>query len=442
MTENRVVALRQKGALDDPLTEILRTGARRLIAQAVEAEFETFLASTAEFVLPDGRRRVVRHGHDPVRAIQTGIGPIEVQKPKARDRAAASGERIRFTSNILPKWARRTKSLDALLPVLYLRGISAGDFQEALAALLGKDAPNLSAAVIARLKSEWEDEYRRWQKRDLSARHYVYVWADGVYLPGAHGAAGRMHAGADGGDAGGQEGVDRLSDGHEGERAKLEGAARRFEGARPVGRAARRHWRWRARVLEGPRRGVPDDASSAMLAAQDIERARQAPEVDATQRAQGPARDLAIPQQGRGGSSDDDLRREIRAQIRQGRRMLDQGSSNVADVLRPSRRSLGPLANFKPDRERVRDSEAPHRPHEGRAVAGHRASHGVQTGDGRVHDLATIARSKPVAESRQRYKIQRRNRSCAFQPLMSKSSSLRLWVNYSRPTPPWPTFAT
>jgi transposase-like protein len=182
MTENRVVALRQKGAIDDPLTEILRTGARRLIAQAVEAEFETFLASTAELVLPDGRRRVVRHGHDPVRAIQTGIGPIEVQKPKARDRAVASGERIRFTSKILPKWARRTKSLDALLPVLYLRGISAGDFQEALAALLGKDAPNLSAAVIARLKSEWEDEYRRWQKRDLSSRHYVYVWADGVYL--------------------------------------------------------------------------------------------------------------------------------------------------------------------------------------------------------------------------------------------------------------------
>src|ERR1700688_2608066 len=98
MTENRVVALRQKGAIDDPLTEILRTGARRLIAQAVEAEFETFLASTAELVLPDGRRRVVRHGHDPVRAIQTGIGPVEVQKPKARDRAAASGERIRFTS--------------------------------------------------------------------------------------------------------------------------------------------------------------------------------------------------------------------------------------------------------------------------------------------------------------------------------------------------------
>src|SRR6202162_5214687 len=182
MTENRVVALRQKGAIDDPLTEILRPGARRWSAQAVEADFETFLASTAELVLPDGRRRVVRHGHDPVRAIQTGIAPVEVQKPKARDRAAASGERIRFTSSILPKRARRTKSLDALLPILYLRGISTGDFQEALAALLGKNAPNLSPAVITRLTAEWQAEYDAWQKRDLSPRRYVYVWADGVYL--------------------------------------------------------------------------------------------------------------------------------------------------------------------------------------------------------------------------------------------------------------------
>ena len=144
MSDHNVVSYRQKDEIDDPLTEILRAGARLLIAQAVEAEFETFLASNAELVLPDGRQRVVRHGHDPVRAIQTGIGPVEVEKPKARDRGAAEGDRIRFTSNILPKWARRTKSLDALLPVLYLRGISAGDFQEVLASLLGKDAQPFS----------------------------------------------------------------------------------------------------------------------------------------------------------------------------------------------------------------------------------------------------------------------------------------------------------
>ena len=103
----------------------------------MKAEFGTFLVSTVDLVLPDGRQRVVRHRHDPVREIQTGIGPVEVQKPKARDRGATARARIRFTSNILPKWARRTKSLDALLPLLYLRGISAGDFQEALTALLG-----------------------------------------------------------------------------------------------------------------------------------------------------------------------------------------------------------------------------------------------------------------------------------------------------------------
>ncbi len=183
MTEHNVVSLRQKDEIDDPLTEILRSGAKRLIEQAVEAEFAAFLAGHADLKLPDGRQRVVRHGYDPVRPIQTGIGPVEVEKPKARDRGAtATDERIRYSSSILPRWARRTKSLDVLLPALYLRGISMGDFQEVLTSLLGKNAPNLSPAVIARLKGEWEDEYKLWQKRDLSARHYVYVWADGVYL--------------------------------------------------------------------------------------------------------------------------------------------------------------------------------------------------------------------------------------------------------------------
>src|SRR3712207_9033908 len=108
--------------------------------------------------LPDGRERVVRHGHAPERLVQTGIGPVAVRRVKIRDRGASGGggERIRFTSAVLPRWARRTRSLDALLPVLYLRGVSMGDFQEALAALLGKDAPNLSPAAIARLKGEWE----------------------------------------------------------------------------------------------------------------------------------------------------------------------------------------------------------------------------------------------------------------------------------------------
>jgi transposase-like protein len=184
MSENiNVVPLRLPNEVDDPLTNILRSGARQLLAQAVEMEAEAFLLAMKGLKLPDGRDRLVRHGHGPERTIQTGIGPVEVERVKIRDRAAAEdGERIRFTSAILPVWARRTKSLDTLLPVLYLRGISTGDFQEALAALLGQNAPNLSPAVISRLTAEWQGEYERWQKRDLSARRYVYVWADGVFL--------------------------------------------------------------------------------------------------------------------------------------------------------------------------------------------------------------------------------------------------------------------
>ena len=184
-SSSTVVSLRQPDALDeDPLTAILRQGARQLLAQAVEAEAEAFLAAMKGERLTDGRDRLVRHGHGPERQVQTGIGPVAVQRVRVRDRGGdeAGGERIRFTSAILPRWARRTRSLDAVLPILYLRGFSMGDFQEALGALLGKDAPNLSPSVIARLRGAWEADYARWQQRDLSARHYVYVWADGVYL--------------------------------------------------------------------------------------------------------------------------------------------------------------------------------------------------------------------------------------------------------------------
>ena len=180
-TDSTVVAFQHPDDVDDPLTSILRDGARRLLAQAVEAEAEAFLAAMRDERLADGRARVVRHGHGPERMIQTGIGPVPVKRAKLRDRGAVDGERITFTSAILPKWARRTRSLEALLPVLHLRGVSTGDFQEALSALLGSEAPNLSPSVIGR-KEEWTSDYDRWQRRDLSARRHVYIWADGVYL--------------------------------------------------------------------------------------------------------------------------------------------------------------------------------------------------------------------------------------------------------------------
>jgi transposase-like protein len=182
MEENKIITLRQPGEVADPLTEVLRNGARALLAQAVEAEVAEALAAHAHLTTEDGRRRLVRHGHMPERAIQTGIGPVAVRQPRVRDRGGADGERIQFSPTLLPPYARRTKSLDALLPVLYLRGISSGDMQEALAALLGKDAPNLSPSMLARLKAGWQEEFKRWKGRDLASRRYVYIWADGVYL--------------------------------------------------------------------------------------------------------------------------------------------------------------------------------------------------------------------------------------------------------------------
>ena len=182
--DTTITPLHQPGVILDPLTEIAREGARQMLAAALKAEAASFVALFEDERLPDGRQRVVHHGTGPERTIQTGIGALRVQRQKVRDRATdlPTEEKIRFTSAILPRWARRSKSLDALLPVLYLRGISTGDFQEALAALLGREAPNLSPSVIGRLKEDWQADYERWQRRDLSARRYVYIWADGVYL--------------------------------------------------------------------------------------------------------------------------------------------------------------------------------------------------------------------------------------------------------------------
>ena len=154
-----------------------------MLAQAIEAEVSLHIEAHAHLTDASGRRRIVRHGHLPDRDVQTGIGAVSVRRPRVRDRAPdAAGGRIRFTSAILPNYLRRAKSIEALLPWLYLKGIFSGDFSEALAALLGPDAPGLPSSTISGLKSFWWEEYEAWQRRDLSARRYVYFWADGVYF--------------------------------------------------------------------------------------------------------------------------------------------------------------------------------------------------------------------------------------------------------------------
>lgn len=174
----RVVPL--SGA-SDLLTEVLRAGAHKLLAQAVEAEVAEWIEQHRHDVDAEGHRQVVRNGHLPARTITTGVGPVEVQQPRVRDRRPAD-QAEKFSSKILPPYLRKTKAVEELIPWLYLKGISSGDFSEALAALLGPQAPGLSATTVTRLKGIWHEEYQHWSKRSLAGKHYVYVWADGVYF--------------------------------------------------------------------------------------------------------------------------------------------------------------------------------------------------------------------------------------------------------------------
>ena len=167
----------------DVLTDLLRQGAQEMLATAIENEVAEYIERHAAACDSQGRRLVVRNGRLPAREIQTGVGLVEVQQPRVNDRRInARGERMRFSSAILPPYLRRTQSLDELIPWLYLRGISTGDFNEALQALLGPQAKGLSATNIVRLKESWQQEWKSWSRRSLAEKVYVYLWADGIYF--------------------------------------------------------------------------------------------------------------------------------------------------------------------------------------------------------------------------------------------------------------------
>jgi putative transposase len=166
-------------AFSDALTQLVRQGARQIIAQAVEAELKEFLSQYQSLKDEQGRQAIVRNGYLPERTIMTGIGEVEIQVPKVRDR---SGSGIKFNSSLLPPYLKRSQSMEEVLPWLYLKGISTGDFSEALTSLLGAQAKGLSASTISRLKAQWIEDHQQWQKRSLVGKRYVYIWADGIYF--------------------------------------------------------------------------------------------------------------------------------------------------------------------------------------------------------------------------------------------------------------------
>ena len=186
MTTSNMVELQQPSDFSpDALTEVIQAGARELLRTAVQAEVSAFISEHGHLVDEKGRQRLVRHGFLHERGVMTGIGKVQVQVPRVRDRGADRDGRIRFRSSIVPPYLRKAKSVEELLPWLYLKGISTGDFGEALAALLGPDAEGLSASTITRLKASWREDFDVWRKRDLSSRRHVQLWADGVLFQAA-----------------------------------------------------------------------------------------------------------------------------------------------------------------------------------------------------------------------------------------------------------------
>jgi putative transposase len=176
-----VVSFRTSFDQKSPLDELVREGARRMLQSAIDAEVEAFIAHHEDRRDDRGRRLVVKNGRLPEREILTGAGAIPVTQGRVRDNTFDTEQRVTFTPSILPAYLRKTEAIEELIPWLYLKGISTGDFAEALQSLVGERAAGLSANVVVRLKEQWCDEYEQWSKRDLSGKHYVYIWADGIH---------------------------------------------------------------------------------------------------------------------------------------------------------------------------------------------------------------------------------------------------------------------
>ena len=180
--ENEVLNFGAAESARSVLDQIIQDGARRMLQAALENEVETFLERHSNKVDDEGRRQVVRNGHLPARELVTGAGTLEVQQPRVRDKSPDAEDRVRFSSSILPPYLRRSKAIDELIPWLYLKGISTGDFSEALQSLTGAPVDSISASTVVRLKEVWTKEYETWSNRDLSEKRYAYIWADGIHV--------------------------------------------------------------------------------------------------------------------------------------------------------------------------------------------------------------------------------------------------------------------
>ena len=422
MSETNVFKLSQPGTFTDPLTEVLRSGARSLLAQAVEAEVAAFLAGHAEARTADGRQRVVRHGHLPEREIMTGIGPVAVRAPRVRDRVGRGEERLRFTSAILPPYARRSKSLEVLIPVLYLKGISSGDFEAALAALLGPDAGGLSASTVTRLKEAWADEHARWLKRDLSARRYVYFWADGIHVQARLEDQAQCLLVILGPMVGvGPEGkkelvglIDGVRESAQSWRELLLDLKRHglsigpeLAVAKPaLAKAGRALGFWQALEEVWPQtRGQRCWVHKTANVLNKLPKSQQP-------RARRALHEIWMAETRKDAEAAFEAFTETYAvKYDKAVECLVKGPRGAARLLRLPRRALAPPQDLEPDREHLRHRAPSHRARQGLPLQQDGARHDLQARPGGGEELAPPERTKPVAQADPGSKVHRRHRS-------------------------------
>ena len=409
MSEDRVVELRHPGSFsEDPLTSVLSSGAQRLLAQAVEMEVTAFIAAHGDLEDDAGRRRVVRHGHHRERQVQTGIGPVAVRCPRVRDRGGAG---IRFISAILPPYLRRAKSIEELLPWLYLKGISTGDFTEALGALLGPDAPGLSASTITRLKDVWQGELARWEKRDLSARRSLYFWADGIYFQPRMEHDKQCILVIIGADQWGRKELLAIADGYR-------------ESAQS----------WRELLLDLKRRGlevapelaVGDGALGFWKALRESHGTtreqrcwlhktgnvlNKLPQVHPSQGQGAPAGHLDGRDQGSGRAGVRLLLGGLRRQVRQGHGLPGQGPRGAAHLLRLPGRALEAPAHDHSHRKHLRNRAPEDHQNQGLPQPDHGAHHGLQVVPVGSQEMTASRRISPPRRDRRGRQIQGRRKA-------------------------------
>ena len=307
----------------DALTELLRLGAQEMLATAIEAEVGEWIADREHLQDKNGHRQVVRNGRLPRRKITTGVGQVEIEQPRVRDNRPPE-EREKFTSKLLPPYLRKTKSIDELLPWLYLKGISTSDFNEALQSLLGAECPGLSASTITRLIQQWQEEYKDWSKRSLTEKRYVYVWADGVYFNIRLEEDRQCILVLMGATEDGQKELLAVVDGYrESEQSWTELLLGREVAWRhdrsEVGRRRRRPW-----LLEGLAEGVSQDERAALLVPQERQRHRQAAQAIAGRSQRETARDLDGRHSGGGQQGIRPVRCNLPGQVPEGSRVFSR----------------------------------------------------------------------------------------------------------------------